>query len=150
MNTQLMIFALTATISLGLGTSASSHEVFQDTMKEIYVLKSFSCKACHPNNDDRKQMTMFAAEIQKELKPLALSEKWATVEPQGKEAIAEFEKSIVGDFKKAMRSVGQKQFTVDQFMEANLFNGARLDEDEIEKLKAAGEAYPQFDSETKE
>ena len=129
--------------------TANGHEIFQEILKEQYMLRTFSCKACHPDNDDRAIRTLFADRIAKELKPLNLSEKYAKAlaadeaakekDPdsvgKGKGAVAEFEKSIVEDFKKAFKVVGQQKMTIDDIIKQGLFNGARLDTRAIEAAK---------------
>ena len=130
---------------------AQGHEIFQDVLKEQYMLKSFSCKACHPDNDDRKIRTPFAERIYKELKPLGLEAKYAKAlaadeaakakDPSSvgkdKGAVVDFEKSIVEDFKKAFKVVGKQTMTIDDMLKQGLFNGARLDTKKIEAAKKA-------------
>ena len=60
-----------------LATKVNAHDVFQDVLKEDYTLKSFSCKGCHPDSDDRKLRTPFAERIYQQLKDKGLSEKFA-------------------------------------------------------------------------
>ncbi len=131
--------------------TAEAHEIFQDIMKEQYMLKSFSCKACHPDNDNRKELTPFAQRIHKQLEPLNLTDKYAAAvkaeeaakakdpDSVGKEKgpIYEFEKSIVDDFKKAFKVVGQQTMTIDEILKQGLFNGARLDTRKIEAAEKA-------------
>ena len=106
-------------------------------MKEKYALKSFSCKTCHPDNDNRKLRTKFAELIYQELKEKNYSQKWAETEPKGDEAIAEFEKLITKDFDKAIVIVGKKQITFDDLIKSGLFNGARIDEEKEAELESA-------------
>ncbi len=124
---------------------AQAHEIFQDVLKEKYVLKSFACKTCHPNADDKKVRSMFAELIYQELKDKKLSEKFAVADAAGKDAVVAFEKSIVKDFEKAMEAVGKKQLTVDELFKSGLINGARLDEKKLAALsgKPTDDATPE-------
>jgi hypothetical protein len=130
---------------------ASAHEVFQDVLKEEYMLKSFSCKTCHPDGDDRKIRTPFADRIHEQLKGKKLSEKFAAAvavdeaakanDPDSvtkeKGAVAEFEKMVAKDFKEAFKVVAQQKMTIDDIIKEGLFNGARLDTKAIEEAEAA-------------
>ena len=124
---------------------ARAHEIFQDVLKEKYVLKSFACKTCHPNADDKKVRSMFAELIYQELKDKKLSEKFAVADAAGQEAVEAFEKSIVKDFEKAMEAVGKKQLTVDELFKSGLINGARLDEKKLAAMsgKPTDDAAPE-------
>ncbi len=128
------------TLSIGLVALISAptlgHEIFQDVMKQKYTLKSFSCKTCHPDNDNRKLRTPFAELIYQEMKAKNYSEKFAAAEKSGEAAVKEFDKVVAKDFEKAMAIVGKKQMTFDELIQAGLFNGARLDEKKIAEMKA--------------
>lgn len=128
--------------------SANAHEIFQDVLKEKYTLKSFSCKACHPDSKDRKLRTPFADRIFKQMKPLGLSEKFAAAEKaeeaakakdpasvgKDKGPIFEFEQIAAKEFQKAFEEVSKQTMTIDEMFKQDLFNGARLD---TKKLEAA-------------
>jgi hypothetical protein len=123
-------------------SNAAAHDVFQDVLKEKYTLKSFSCKTCHPDSDNRKIRTKFADRIHKELKGKNLSEKFAVAEKAGEEAVKEFEKEVAKDFGKAWETVSKQQMTFDDFLKAGLFNGARLDTKKLaaKAAEAGGDA----------
>ncbi len=123
-----------------LSTVSFGHEIYQDVLEERYTLKSFSCKTCHPDSDDRRIRSSFAELIYQQMKDKNYEKKWAEVEGKGDEAIAEFEKEISKDFAKAMEVIGKKQMSFDDLIKAGLFNGARLDTKKIEKMKAAQKA----------
>jgi hypothetical protein len=149
MTVRICLFVLLAIGFCLTGRTAQAHEIFQEVMKEQYMLRSFSCKACHPNNDDRKELTEFAKRIHKELEPLDLTEKYAAAVKAEEAAkaknpdsvgktkgpIYEFEQSIVDDFKKAFKVVGQQKMTIDEILKQGLFNGARLDTKKIEAAR---------------
>lgn len=142
-----VIFVVVASFA----TSASAHDVFQDVLKEQYMLKSFSCKTCHPDGDNRKIRTPFAERIYQQMKDKNLSEKFAAAvaadeaakakDPasvgKDKGAVAEFEKMVAKDFKVAFKVVAQQKMSFDDMLKQGLFNGARLD---TKKIKAAQEA----------
>ncbi len=119
--------------------NVAAHDVFQDVLKEKYTLKSFSCKTCHPDSDNRKIRTKFADRIHKELKDKKLSEKFSVAEKAGEEAVKEFEKGVAKDFGKAWETVSKQQMTFDDFLKAGLFNGARLDTKKLEAKAAEAE-----------
>ncbi len=134
---------------VGSSQTAKAHDIFQDVLKEQYTLKSFSCKTCHPDSDDRKIRTPFAERIYQEMKGLGLSKKFAEAtaideaakakdpESVGKDkgAVYEFEKMAGKDFEKAFVKVAQQTMTIDQIIKQGLFNGARLDTKAIEAAK---------------
>ena len=140
-----------AVLFLGFGTTATAHDVYQDVLKEQYMLKSFSCKACHPDGDDRTIRTPFAERIYQELKAKGLSEKFAAATKKDEEAKAkdpesvgkdkgavfEFEKLAAKEFEVAFKRVAQQKMTIDDIIKEGLFNGARLDTKAIEAAKAA-------------
>ena len=140
-------------IFFGFGSSVNAHEGFQDVLKEQYTLKSFSCKTCHPDGDDRKIRTPFAERIFQQLKGKGLSEKFAEAEKKDEEAkmanpdafdkkagaVAEFEKMVAKDFKIAFEEVSKQTMTIDEMIKEGLFNGARLDTKKIAAAKAAAE-----------
>lgn len=136
-----------------LATKVNAHDVFQDVLKEDYTLKSFSCKGCHPDSDDRKLRTPFAERIYQQLKDKGLSEKFAAAmaadkaakekdpESVGKDkgAVSDFEKMVAKDFREAFKIVAQETMTIDSMIKQGLFNGARLDTKAIEAAKKAKE-----------
>lgn len=134
-----IIFTVALAIGLALTLSDHSrgHEIFQEVMKEKYTLKSFSCKTCHPDNDNRKLRTQFAELIYQEMKEKNYAEKFAVAEKAGEDAVKEFDKIVAKDFEKAMVVVGKKQMTFDALIRAGLFNGARLDKKKIEEQAAS-------------
>lgn len=115
---------------------AHGHEIFQDVLKKKYTLKSFSCKTCHPDGDDRKIRSMFAELIYQELKDKNYTQQWATAEAGGKESIAAFETMITPEFEKAMDVVGKKTVTIEDLFKHGLINGARLDEKKLAAMAA--------------
>ncbi len=132
-------------------SAANAHDVFQDVLKEQYTLKSFSCKTCHPDSDDRKIRTPFAERIYQTMKDKGYSEKFAAAvaadeaakakdpESVGKDkgAVAEFEKMIAEDFKESFKIVAAQTISFDELFKQGLMNGARLD---TKKLAKAAEA----------
>jgi len=62
-------------------STTNAHDVFQDVLKELYTLKSFSCKTCHPDSDDRKLRTPFAERIYQVMKDKDYSAKFAVAVP---------------------------------------------------------------------
>ena len=147
----LIIFAVT----ICLGSTSNAHDVFQDVLKEVYTLKSFSCKGCHPDSDNRKLRTPFAERIYKQLKAEAgegksYSEQFAEAAKADEEAekvkklekgegqVAEFDKMIAKKFKVAFKTVAVQKISFDEMFKQNLFNGARLDTKKI-AAKAAAE-----------
>ena len=135
---------------LTLSSFAKAHDVYQDVLKEEYMLKSFSCKTCHPDGDDRKIRTPFADRIYEEMKDQGLSEKFAVAVAADDEAkknnpafdekagaVAEFEKMVAKDFKEAFKVVGQQTMTIDDMIKQGLFSGARLDTKAIKAATAA-------------
>ena len=139
-----IIFTVALTIGLALANSTTvwGHEIFQDVMKEKYTLKSFSCKTCHPDNDDRKIRSQFAELIYQEMKEKNYSAKFTDAEKAGEDAIKEFDKLVAKDFEKAMVVVGEKQMTFDALIRAGMFNGARLDTKKIAAQAAAKRGLP--------
>ena len=146
----LMMFAFVLTLS----SAASAHDIYQDVLKEQYMLKSFSCKGCHPDGDDRKIRTPFAERIYQQMKDQGLSEKFAAAvavdeeaikkDPESvdkdKGAVADFEKMVAKDFGVAFKVVAQQTMTIDDIIKEGLFNGARLDTKAIEEAAAEAEA----------
>ncbi len=135
---------------LGLVSSATAHEVFQDVLKEQYMLKSFSCKTCHPDGDNRKLRTPFAERIYQELKGKGLSDKFADatakdeaakkLDPESvtkdKGAVADFDKMVAKEFREAFKNVSQQTMTIDSMIKEGLFDGARLDTKAIQAAAA--------------
>ncbi|MEL7498429.1 MAG: hypothetical protein AAFN77_12525 [Planctomycetota bacterium] len=134
---------------------ASGHEIFQDVLKEVYTLKSFSCKTCHPESKDRNIRSAFAERIYKKMKPMKLTEKYAAAvkadeaakakdpESVGKDkgAVFEFDKMAGEAFKKSFKEVAKETMTIDDMIKQGLFNGARLDTKKLEeKAKQEGES----------
>jgi ribosomal protein S3AE len=147
MTKKIIGFVMLACWSVGMSSTLLGHEIYQDVMKEKYTLKSFSCKTCHPDSDDKKIRSLFAELIYQEMKDGNYSEKFAIADAQGKDAVTEFEQMIAEDFKKAIVVVGQKQLTIDQILAAGLLNGARLDDKKIAEMKAAesGQSAPEVE-----
>jgi len=123
-------------------SSATAHDVFQDVLKEQYTLKSFSCKTCHPDSDDRKQRTPFAERIFQSMKDKGYTAKYAAAvaaddaakakDPESvtddKGAVAEFEKIIAADFKETFKTtIAAQTISYDDLIKQGLMNGARLD-----------------------
>ena len=122
-------------------SSATAHDVFQDVLKEQYTLKSFSCKTCHPDNDNRKLRTPFADRIFQVMKDKDYTAKYAAAvaiddaakakDPESvtkdKGAVAEFEKVIAADFKESFKKVAVQTISFDELIKQGLMNGARLD-----------------------
>ena len=136
-----IIFTVALAIGLTLANSAIGwgHEIFQDVLKEKYKLKSFSCKACHPDNDNRKIRSQFAELIYQEMKDKNYSEKFAVAEKAGEDAVKEFDKIVAKDFEKAMIVVGKKKMTFDALIRSGMFNGARLDKKKIAEQAASAD-----------
>ncbi|MDA7878834.1 hypothetical protein N9B09_01030 [bacterium] len=148
---RLSITTILFVLFVGSNQPVEAHDIFQDVLKEKYTLKSFSCKTCHPDSDDRKLRTPFAERIYQQMKDLGLSKKFAEAtaideaakakdpESVGKEkgAVYEFEKIAAKDFDKAFVKVAQQTMTIDQIIKQGLFNGARLDTKAIEAAKQA-------------
>jgi hypothetical protein len=136
---------------VGSSNTVEAHDIFQDVLKEKYMLKSFSCKTCHQDSDDRKLRTPFAERIYQQMKDQGLSKQFAEAtlldeaakekdpESVGKDkgAVYEFEKIAAKDFEKAFVNVAQQTMTIDQIIKQGLFNGARLDTKAIEAAKQA-------------
>lgn len=134
-------------------SAAEGHEIFQDVLKDQYMLRSFSCKTCHQDSKDRKKRTPFADRIYKQMKPLNLTAKYEVAvkadeaakakdpDSVGKDkgAVFEFEKAAAVEFKKAFREVSKQTMTIDDMIKQGLFNGARLDTKKIEAAKKAKE-----------
>lgn len=122
-------------------STTNAHDVFQDVLKEQYTLKSFSCKTCHPDSDDRKLRTPFAERIYQVMKDKDYSAKFAVAvaaddaakaaDPDSvskeKGAVVEFEKMIAEDFKGSFKTVAAQTISFDDLIKAGLMNGARLD-----------------------
>ena len=133
----------------GICSQASAHDSFQDVLKEEYTLKSFSCKACHPDSKDRKLRTPFAERIYQELKDKNLSAAYDTAAKKDEAAkaadpdfddhngaVAAFEKAANVDFKAAFKKVSQQTMTIDSMLKEGVFNGARLDTKKLEEMAA--------------
>lgn len=149
------IFVVALMMSLfSVSTDAGAHEVFQDVLKEQYMLKAFSCKTCHQDSKNRKLRTDFAERVYKKLKPLNLAEKFdAAVKAEdaakakdpasvGKDKgpVFEFDKIAAVEFKKVFKEVAKETMTIDEMIKQGLFNGARLDTKKIEAAKKEKEA----------
>lgn len=147
----LIIFALTTCFS----GSANAHDVFQDVLKETYTLKSFSCKTCHQDSDNRKLRTPFAERIYQEMKDKNYSEKFAAAVKadeaaakakgidklaKGEGEVPKFEKIVAEDFKESFKKVAVQKISFDEMIKQGLFNGARLDTKKIAAKKEAAEA----------
>ena len=150
----LIVFAFCASVA----PNANAHDVFQDVLKEVYTLKSFSCKTCHQDSDNRKLRTPFAERIYQEMKTKKFSEAFdvaskADAETEktkklgkGEGKVAELEKVMAVEFKEAFKRVAVQKMTFDEMIKQGLFNGARLD---TKKLKAMKEENINTESETK-
>ena len=133
-------------IAIFFVSSATAHDVFQDVLKEEYTLKSFSCKTCHPDSDDRKLRTPFAERIFQAMKDKGYTAKYAAAvaaddaakakDPESvsddKGAVAEFEKMIAEDFKTSYKKVMAQTITFDDLIKQGLLYGARLDTKKLE------------------
>lgn len=132
-------------------STANAHDVFQDVLKEQYTLKSFSCKTCHQDSDNRKLRTPFAERIYQVMKDKDYSAKFATAvaaddaakakDPESvskeKGAVADLEKVMAEDFKTSFKTVAAQTISFDDLIKAGMMNGARLD---TKALAAAAEA----------
>jgi len=151
MTNKLVMAIIVLSVLIGFNSTASAHDVFQDVLKEQYTLKSFSCKACHPDGDNRKIRTPFAERIYQQMKDKGFSEQFAVAEKKDEEAkkanpdgfdkkagaISEFEKVVAKEFKVAFVEVAKQSMTIDEIFKEGLFNGARLDTKAIEAAKNA-------------
>lgn len=147
---RLIASAMVCALMLGVASFATAHEVFQDVLKEQYMLKSFSCKTCHPDGDDRKLRTPFADRIAQVMKNKGLSKKFAEAtakdeaakkqDPESvtkdKGAVADFNKMVGKEFAVDFKLVAQQKMTIDSMIKEGLFNGARLD---TKAIKAAAD-----------
>jgi len=141
--TSLIVFAF----ALCFVSSATAHDVFQDVLKEQYTLKSFSCKNCHPDSDDRKLRTPFGERIHQVMKDKNYTEKFAAAvaaddaakaaDPnsvgEDKGAVAEFEKMIAEDFKESYKTIAAQTISFDELIKQGLMSGARLDKKKLAK-----------------
>jgi hypothetical protein len=135
--------------SLATPSAVMAHDVFQDVLKEQYMLKTFSCKACHQDKD-KKVRTKFADRIYVLLKDKGYSAKFATAQAtddaakakdpksvgKGKGAVHDLEQEMAVEFKKAFMVVAKQSMTIDDMLKEGLFNGARLDTKKIEAAAA--------------
>lgn len=149
---KLLASSIVCAVVFSFASISNAHDVYQDVLKEVYMLKSFSCKACHPDGDDRTIRTPFADRIYEQMKDKNFGEKFAAAvatdeaakakDPDSvtkdKGAVADFEKMVAKDFKEAFKVVAQQKMTIDDIIKEGLFNGARLDTKAIEEAKAAG------------
>ena len=104
-----------------------AHECFKIPLAERYQLKpSVSCKSCHPNNKDRSIHNKLGIIFEKALKGKDMTKKFKEAEAKGEEAVAEYEKVMIEDFKKVLVEVEQKQMTLKDMIEFGLINGMRL------------------------
>jgi len=122
-------------------SSATAHDVFQDVLKEQYKLKSFSCKNCHPDKDDRKLRTPFGERVYGVMKDkgftaqyeaaVAADDAARAADPnsvsEDKGAVADFEKMIAEDFKETFKQVAAQTISFDELIKLGLMSGARLD-----------------------
>jgi hypothetical protein len=118
----LLFFALVGEVQ-----RSAAHEIFQEVLKEKYGLKSFACKTCHPDGDDRTIRTVFADLIADEMKDGNWAEKFKQAESEGDDAVKAFELLIADEFRKSVDQFGKRTLTVDQLMESALLTGVRLD-----------------------
>lgn len=146
--TSLIVFAF----AICFVSSATAHDVFQDVLKEQYTLKSFSCKTCHPDNDNRKLRTPFAERIYEVMKDRGYEAKYAAAvatddaakakDPDSvsddKGAVAEFEKIIAEDFKESFKVVAAQTIPFEDLIRQGLMNGARLDTKALAKKAEEG------------
>ena len=138
------------TFAFAFVSTAQAHDVFQDVLKEKYTLKSFSCKTCHPDSDDRKLRTPFADRIFQVMKDKNYSDQFAVAVkadeeaakkapiPKGEGKVVEFEKMIAKEFEKAWPKVAEQKMSFDDMFKQGLMNGARLDTKKIAAMKAEG------------
>lgn len=133
-----------------LPQTGQAHEVFQDVLKEQYMLRSFSCKTCHAEKD-KKLRTKFAERIYQQLKQHGYAKQFEVAtkadeeakkkDPKsvGKEkgAVYELDKKMAVEFKKAFAVVAKQQMTIGELLEQGLLAGARLDTKKIEAAKKA-------------
>lgn len=132
--------------------STDAHDVFQDVLKEQYMLRSFSCKTCHAEKD-KKLRTQFAERIYQELKQHGFDKKFeaATLTDEAakekdpksvgkdKGAVYELEQKMAVEFKKAFMVVAKQKMTIGEMLEQGLLAGARLDPKKIKAKKKAAE-----------
>ncbi len=151
---KLLLPLLVCFVVFSLASVTSAHDVFQDVLKEQYTLRSFSCKTCHPDSDNRKLRTPFADRIHKELKGKDLTAKFEAAKKAEEEAKAkdpdsvgkdkgplfEFGVEASKDFKEAFKVVSKQTITFDELLQAGMFAGAKLDTKKIAAAKAAKEA----------
>ncbi|MFT5301645.1 MAG: hypothetical protein ACI87E_005271 [Mariniblastus sp.] len=148
---KLVASLVVAAVMLSVSSFAHGHDVFQDVLKEQYMLKSFSCKACHPDGDDRKIRTAFAERIYLQMKDKGLSKQFAAAtatdeaakkaDPSSvtkeKGAVVDFEKLAAKEFKVAFVEVSKQKMSIEEILREGMFNGARLDTKAIEAAAAA-------------
>lgn len=115
-----LVFCFSCNLALG-------HEIFQEVLKEHYGLRSFACKTCHPDGDDRTIRTPYADLIAEEMKDGNWAEKFHQAEAEGEQAVEAFEKLIAKEFEKKVESFGKRTLSVDQLMKSGLLTGVRLD-----------------------
>lgn len=124
----LILLPLLAVLSFSFQLPRShAHEIFQEVLKEKYGLKSFACKTCHPDGDDRTIRTVFADLIADEMKEGNWTEKFKQAESEGEDAVKAFELEIAEEFRKSVDRFGKRTLTVDQLMGSALLTGVRLD-----------------------
>jgi hypothetical protein len=145
-------FAAMAFFMFAATNSVAAHEVFQDVLKEQYLLRSFSCKTCHAEKD-KKLRTKFAERIHQEMKQFGYSKKFEIAtkadevakakDPKSvgkdKGAVYELEKEMAVEFKKAFVAVAKQKMTIGEMLEQGLLAGARLDPKKIKAAKKAKE-----------
>lgn len=123
-----LLLSISLIVGIGFANDLCGHEIFQDVLKEKYGLKSFSCKTCHQDADNRKLRTPFADLYYQEMKADNWSEKFAQAEAKGEAAVADFEQEVAEAFKKTLDNVGKKTLTVDDLFASGLLAGSRIDE----------------------
>lgn len=151
---RLIAVSIVCASMFGFASWSNAHEVFQDVLKEQYMLKSFSCKKCHPDGDDRKLRTPFADRIFHDMKGKGFTKKFAEAtaideaakskDPESvskdKGAVADFNKMIAKEFEASFKRVSQQTMTIDSMFREGLFDGARLDTKAIAAAKEAAAA----------
>jgi hypothetical protein len=147
---QVHFFIATLVAIISVSTSVTmAHEIFQDILKERYTLKSFSCKTCHPDGDDRTLRTPFADLYYEAMKAGNWTEKYAQAAAKGEAAVTEFEKEVGEAFKKSLEQVGKATLSVDELFSSGLLAGIRIDEKKL-KAKSQGSGTSKGSSESDE
>lgn len=113
-------------------SSLSAHDEFKEVLAQRYRLRSVSCKACHTDNKDKKIRNAFGKLLYQELKAKKLTQRYKEAKEKGDEAEEKFEKTMVREFKAALKAVEKKPVTFLALLEAGLLNGTRLDKNQVD------------------